>query len=153
MIDWSRTTRTALPEFDMVELREYCNLEVDDTSNDKQLFRFFKAALDCAEQKTNRFFTKSDVVISDYDNMIKLPQKVDAITKVKFNSAEIADYTNESNTLVFSEVGAVEVELTTLEDMPSNLWMFILKYILHQLERNNPDSGELDYSDIAMYMQ
>lgn len=153
MVERSRTARVNLPSLNLSIVRQYCSISEDDTSNDSLIWQYYKAALDAAESFCGRFFTESAVVITDYDDTLRIPSKVNEITSVKLNGEVTTDYILQSQYLSLPTVGNIEVEYTTVEDMPNPVWIFIYKFILYNLERNNPERGELDHSDLITYIE
>lgn len=151
MINRTLTKRIALPKVDLDLVRKYCSL--DDTDNDKLLYQYINSAFDAAELKTRRFFTQSEVVLNTFDDEITLKSKVDSIIEVKVGGIVTTSYKTQGNTLVFDTVTDIQVKYSTVEDVTNGVLMFVLKYVLHQLERNNPDRGELDYSDLSPYFE
>jgi len=142
----------SLPKIDLDLVRQYCSLD-DDTANDKLLQQYLVSAFDVAEMRTGRFFTESEVVVNEFDDHVYLKSKYGAIIEVKFNGAVTTSYTQQGAMLGFDSVGAIDIKYSTIEDVANSVLTFILKYILHQLERNNPDRGELDYSDLAPFVE
>ena len=151
MVNRTLTKRIALPKVDLDLVRQYCSL--DDTDNDKLLYQYISGAFDAAELKTRRFFTQSEVALNTFDDEITLKSKVDRIIEVKVGGIGTTSYKMQGNTLVFDTVSDIQVKYSTVEDVTNGVLMFVLKYVLHQLERNNPDRGELDYSDLSPYFE